>query len=395
MTSNSMNDNITEIDAGFGGVIPSINIVEGTDANDTLEGTDGLDDFFSSAGNDIMTGGEGADYFFFDDQSGNDTITDFDPGNGDALLIQVSGLRFEDLKTEQTDDGLVVTWGDNNSVLLQGFDGDLSSDWVFTDVPTEGDIAGPFSADTDTGDQSLEKDINVFEGTEEDDVITGTNGVDMISGGAGNDELTGGEASDFFVFDATSGNDTIKDFKAGEDLIDLANLDVQFDDLKITQRDGNTLIEADGISVLLEGVTDTLSEANFVFHTPGEEVSPTINVIEGSAGNDVLLGTNGFDDIYGGEGDDILMGGEGSDFFFFGVDSGNDTISDFDISEDLIVFQNVDISFEDLVITQSGDNTLITAGNNTIELEGVSEMLTEANFMFDHFGQSAEMSIMM
>ncbi|MET0437516.1 MAG: DUF5801 repeats-in-toxin domain-containing protein [Devosia sp.] len=63
-------------------------------------------------------------------------------------------------------------------------------------------------------------------GTDGDDFLVGTDGDDIIIGGLGNDTLTGGAGADTFVFsEAGPGNvDTITDFVADEDAIDLGAL---------------------------------------------------------------------------------------------------------------------------------------------------------------------------
>ncbi len=77
---------------------------------------------------------------------------------------------------------------------------------------------------------------------------------------------------------------------------------------------------------------------------------------EGTSGNDTLIGTQAGDNIYGFAGNDTLNGGQGSDVltggrdsdvltgsagadqFVFTANDGADTISDFAINADLIVF---------------------------------------------------------
>jgi Ca2+-binding RTX toxin-like protein len=51
--------------------------------------------------------------------------------------------------------------------------------------------------------------------------LSGGAGKDALRGGAGNDVLSGGAGVDTFVFGKKEGNDVIRDFKDGTDLIDL------------------------------------------------------------------------------------------------------------------------------------------------------------------------------
>lgn len=70
------------------------NIILGTDDNDRLVGTDGVDVFISGGGaRDRITGGEGGDFFVVGTEVGDgirniDVIRDFEPGR-DALVIGV------------------------------------------------------------------------------------------------------------------------------------------------------------------------------------------------------------------------------------------------------------------------------------------------------------------
>jgi len=66
-----------------------------------------------------------------------------------------------------------------------------------------------------------------LEGDNSVNTIIGGEGDDVIFGGTGNDELTGGLGADTFIWtkgDVDSGVDTITDFNAGEDVLNLADL---------------------------------------------------------------------------------------------------------------------------------------------------------------------------
>ena len=71
----------------------------------------------------------------------------------------------------------------------------------------------------------------------------------------GDDTLTGGKNDDTFVFEAGDGNDRIKDFGTGADVIDFAGQFASFDDVKAAASQGSkgVTIAYDGGSVLLEG----------------------------------------------------------------------------------------------------------------------------------------------
>jgi Ca2+-binding RTX toxin-like protein len=113
-------------------------------------------------------------------------------------------------------------------------------------------------------------------GTKGDDIYQGLNGNDILSGEAGDDAISG-----------DNGNDTL------------------------TGGNGN----------------DTLSGNN-----GNDELS-------GEAGDDVLVGDNGNDTLIGGLGNDTLNGGKGNDLLVFNsFNQGVDTITDFSVKEDSLVF---------------------------------------------------------
>jgi len=74
---------------------------------------------------------------------------------------------------------------------------------------------------------------NVLRGNAGDNVLRGMHGDDSIDGGRGDDMLIGGTGEDVFAFDLKTGNDVIKDFVDGEDLIlsDFVGGQADFDDM--------------------------------------------------------------------------------------------------------------------------------------------------------------------
>ncbi len=75
-------------------------------------------------------------------------------------------------------------------------------------------------------------------GTAGSDVLSSSVGADVITGAAGNDILRGGTGTDTFVFGIEFGSDTIRDFAAGQDhlqlkanlgILDFAHLDTNAD----------------------------------------------------------------------------------------------------------------------------------------------------------------------
>ena len=228
--------------------------------------------------------------------------------------------------------------------------------------------------------------------------LTGSDGSDdILWGGTSDDALTGGTGADTFVFDETSGDDTITDFnKAEGDKIDLScfitaiTWDVLSTKITTVTDDNNVVtgVQIDlsdwgGGTITLTGITSVsdvtadmfilsggaiatrygTEEANTITGGAGHDIiygmegDDTLtgggsrdwlfggegdDTLTGGAGADVLMGGEGDDTLTGGEGDDMLVGGEGddtltggtgADIFLFGEDSGDDTITDFSTTE--------------------------------------------------------------
>lgn len=120
--------------------------------------------------------------------------------------------------------------------------------------------------------------------------------------------------------------------------------------------------------------------------------------IGGKAGDDTLYGESGDDNIWGNHGDDLLRGGlgddtltgddasggTGRDTFVLALDEGTDTITDFEVGEDLIGL-TAGLSFGQLTLTQENQNTRIAAADQTLAvLNGVlaSDLMAIADTVF-------------
>ena len=69
----------------------------------------------------------------------------------------------------------------------------------------------------------------------------------------------------------------------------------------------------------------------------------------GDAGDDTVIGGNAADTIEGGRGDDFLTGNDGADVFIFRDNrTGDDIITDFDPSEDVVQLVGFDAGFDPL-----------------------------------------------
>jgi Ca2+-binding RTX toxin-like protein len=314
------------IDGGEGA-----DVILGGSGADTLTGGAGADLIRGGSGADTIEGGEGADTFVFGPGHGSDTITDFDTDE-DTINLSAFGadLSYSDLTITATTDGT------GTIITVPGEDGENNGITITLEGVTTTDVTESMFEFSNAGD----------------DTITGTTADEIITGGTGDDTMTGGGGSDAFVFAPGDGDDTITDFSTADDKIDLTAFgrDVSFDDLTIAATtDGTgtviTLPGDDGGTITLQGVTSTDvtadlfdfadantsgtlfigSEAETEF--TGTDFADTIigaegdDTLDGGRGNDWIFGNEGADDIKGGEGDDVIFAGEGDDTINAGTGS--------------------------------------------------------------------------
>jgi len=238
--------------------------------------------------------------------------------------------------------------------------------------------------------------------TSGDDItIFGTILADRISGETGNDEIRGNEGDD--VVNGGPGNDNLLG-QAGDDILngDADNDLVQGnegDDVINGGAGNDTLFGQAGDDILTGGAGDDLLQAgagnNVVYGNSGNDTlfgEAARDTLIGGAGADALNAGSGDDLLIGGRGDDLLIAGLGRDRFFFSANSGADTLSDFNISEDIILvsaslgFTSRREILSTLSRTAANVSTFTLSPGNTIDVfhEQIFDVnvtpLTAANF---------------
>jgi Ca2+-binding RTX toxin-like protein len=296
-------------------VNPTINVIQGTSANNTLMGTDGADRINGKAGNDTLTGKRGNDIligggnrdkFMIHLGDGTDTITDFGGvGAGsipsatatkeiDKIMFHGAGLTAQNMLLTQNGANLEVSFEgiSDTKVILQNFElQNLENNAASGTQPALGNILfNKQSSVTNSYDifdanalltSVLSKNMVTFLNDQDNTVNGLNNSNDVINGQGGND-----------IIDGMSGND----------------------------------------------------------------------VLRGGTGNDTLFGGNGNDILWGGAGNDSLFGGSGSDHFMLAPREGTNTIKDFSYRADKIGLAN-GLSYGQLAVIQgsysNANDTLI------------------------------------
>jgi Ca2+-binding RTX toxin-like protein len=344
--------------------------LEGRGGNDDLYGNDGRDTLVGGEGDDTMTGGQDVDLFIVD--AGTDTITDLGRDNlADAMQI-VAGATAHAV--------LVKNWGATSDTWNNGT-AFIDANGRNVNVSAAGGSngftisnEGNNSCSTMTG--SAQNDILL--GGLNNDTLRGGDGDDVLNGGAGDDDLTGDEGND--TFSVNEGKDHVYDLGKGSDVLNVSLWGAVQADLARdwysdvwSSNDGYAQLFAHGHNVdvsLAQGtqgwnITNADSYTGVIFY--------------GSALNDTLQG---------GYGDDILTGGEGADIFVFGnMLFGRDTIKDFNIDEDMLVFSKL-LDRSDITTTYSDGGTLFTSNtdDSSLMVEGVHlPKLEDLNLETSHY----------
>lgn len=353
-------------------------VVYGNGGNDDIYGDGGYDSLYGGQGNDRLyggddndwlAGGEGADVL--DGGWGTDTATYFD----------ATAAIFIDLATNTT---------------LGGSLGD-------TFFSIENIMASPYG-DTVYGNA----DANYLNGGGGDDYLAGFGGNDQLKGAGGDDVLYGGVGRDVLIGGANNdllfgdedddeifggaGDDVIQGGHGADDLYGEAGIDT----LSYANSSAGVTVNLDTGAVSggdafldyisgFENVTGSAYD-DVLIGTDGISFSNEIadNVMRGGRGNDQIDGRDGNDTIDGERGDDVMTGGAGEDTFTFiardhgthggGVRTpGFDTITDFEVGVDRLVFSDID-SLWDLNFQEVNGNAVITYdyATGSITLVGVT-----------------------
>ena len=111
------------------------------------------------------------------------------------------------------------------------------------------------------------------------------------------------------------------------------------------------------------------------------------DVLYGGGGDDVLKGEGGDDILYGGAGEDKLKGGGGKDVFVFDSQAGRDIIEDFREGE-VLRFEGVEFSPENLSVSQNGDNVSIIFEDQAVEVTINDVNLNEQSYSVTRNGDA-------
>lgn len=352
-----------------------------------------------------ITGGPAQTPTLLDDVTSTHFHNEVRGANGPVVFGQINPAQDSDdlAVVLNADDSWTVSgrWEttDPASVSITSFAATLGSAAVGSEVPLYfnvhtnqfpgGEIRGQLIAIADDN-------ANVVKGTAGDDFLPGLGGDDVVLGFAGDDTLEGGDGNDFLSggtgddnINTGLGNDVVLG-GAGDDRIggmagrDIVNAGAGDDFIAWNDPTGDVVFGGRGNDTILGGnvaadvihggAGDDLIRA---FATSPEAATASDRLF-GGTGDDAVIGGNAADVIEGGRGDDFLTGNDGADVFIFRDNlSGDDIITDFDPSEDVVQLVGFGASFDALAALSAqplgteldlgGDNSVLFLGRTLAE----------------------------
>jgi Ca2+-binding RTX toxin-like protein len=253
---------------------PGSDVIYGTAGDDYVISLEGDDTVYGFSGDDYLFGGAGADKLY--GGSGDDYLEG--GAGGDALD---GGTGSDTASYLNSSVGVHINLGTGSA-----WGGDATGDVLTSIENLFGSSQDDFLYGNNVDNELL--------GASGNDLIYGYGGNDTLDGGAGNDHLVGGAGADIL-----NGGD-------GWDLADyLASASAVMVDLTNHTAHGGDA-EGDELSSI-EKVDGSMFNDVLV----GDE---GINSFRGNSGDDVLYGRGGGDTLNGGYGDDFLQGGAGKDW---------------------------------------------------------------------------------
>ena len=337
-----------------GDTFDSIEGLQGSAQNDTLEGDLRENELRGQQGNDTLRGGDGDDFYIFARGDGSDTVIDIGSG-GEELVVDANGqlqppyvasmqlvrpdwansrYEFEHLVTHQQTGAIVYRASFFSAMGPGGFLDDGAG--IDPPMPTGYQASGWIRNDDGTAMFTISGN-RVFRN------IPGSGGSDTIlfedatpSGAAPTADLTIALSDLTFAF---AGNDLRITLNTAVNATTIAGGDILIKDFRSGGAvNANTVVETlqftDGSSVELSTLRFNASgqllsvapdlaavQADFIV----SNILTSAGSLQGGAGDDVLLGGDGANRLEGGDGDDLLIGGLGADQLNGGA--GVDTVS--------------------------------------------------------------------
>ena len=313
LNGNSSNDTLT---GGSGD-----DIINGDRGNDTIKG---------NTGNNLLTGGAGSDTFTISkNPNKTDVITDFNAIDSFQLDGFTAEAKITDFAHSQEGSAVTFDLGEGQKLIFQNANStDLLFYLSFTSQINLSDASALISYTGTAANEKIvistsNRDGDVINGGDGNDLLVGNNRDDTLNGGAGDDTSIGGDWSDIFEINKNPGDkDTIVDLKINN-MVDSISLkgfsDPNLANYPATQVDNDVVIDlGEGQTLTLknfktEDVPHIASYSNKIYAsqvttngTDGDDLISRFDlgafrgtaILNGGKGNDVLKGSNFSQDYF-------------------------------------------------------------------------------------------------
>lgn len=270
----------------------SIEDLEGSGHDDSLNGNDGANRLTGGAGDDRLQGHAGADTL--DGGEGFDAVNYIASATAVTIYLGAPGLNLgadalddvyvsiEAVIGSEFSDRLIGTAGDNR--LNGGLGADTLNGGEGFDVASylwsETGVTVSLANDSLRGGAEALEDVLIsiegLVGSGHNDMLHGDDAANRLTGAGGNDTLRGNGGADSFIFGAGFGSDRIADFQNGADLIDLRFYVFSDDDritgladLLVTTDGDDALVQVRGTEdvIRLTGAAGQIGAGDFLFAT--------------------------------------------------------------------------------------------------------------------------------
>ncbi len=357
--------------SGGNGINTNLNGAAGASGSQAIFGYDGTDTINGGLGNDIIDGGLGTDTVTQTGDTGGRDIVNGGAGNDTYILNGVAGAETFRIYTRAAAIAAGMVVANTSTEIVITRNGTTTADIISELDNIEEITVNALNVSANNGNGGLDGGLTVGDTV----VVVGdftTTSLNFstitVNGGAGNDsvDISGLTSDHRIVFNSNGGIDTVVGARA-QDVIDMDDI------LNGTE---------------FADVINAGTGADVVNGLAGNDV------LDGGSGHDTINGGRGIDTLTGGTGDDSMDGGKGNDTFVFTTGFGDDTIQGFDANgrrgQDLLDISSY--GFDDpgefaanVLIADMGDYTVVTIGEDTITLLGVTgagnNVITQADFI--------------
>jgi len=331
-------------------------------ASDSLYGGAGNDTLIGGTGNDLLDGGAGQDILDYSAQTSGLTVVLRGASAGSAVGLGIGTDSLYNIEVVLGGAGNDTFIGSSANETLDGGAGTDTLDYSFQASAVLVDLLDGSAAGGGVGTDILSNFEIVVGSTQNDTLIAndsgnslyGGSGNDTLVGGAGNDVLDGGAGTDVLSYQSHTDNLTIvlKGSTIGTATGASIGTDSLYNFEVVLAGSGNDTVIGSSLSETLDGGagTDTLDYSGLAGPVTvtlaaglgtatgtgvGTDSLYNFEVVVGSSGADLLTGGQAYDTLIGGLGNDTLVSGSGNDTLDGGA--GTDTVSYTGQTSNLIV----------------------------------------------------------